>query len=287
MKFSLRYWMREVLAPVVSTDGDSPYAVGLNAEPVRIPSARGLSLFGWFIPAFATTPETMDHPSPTVVLLHGWCGNASSLLPAALVLHHAGYAVLLLEARNHGRSDCDDHTSLPRFAEDLDNAIDWLKAVSSVDARRIAAIGHSVGAAAVLLSASRRNDLFAVVSVAAFAHPEQVMQRWFALRFIPYWPIAWLINRALEKIIGATFSDIAPIKTIATVSCPVLIIHGLQDTLVPVADAHEIRNYSNKQSTELVECDGTHEGFADTDRVSSRIVDFFNATMPPVCDAIA
>jgi uncharacterized protein len=273
--------MRGVLAPVVSTDGDSPQALGLNAHTVSIPSARGLNLFGWFIPT-----ET-NHPSPTVVLLHGWCGNASSLLPAALVLHDAGYAVLLLEARNHGRSDCDDHTSLPRFAEDLDNAIDWLKSLHSVDARRIAAIGHSVGAAAVLLSASRRKDLFAVVSVAAFAHPEQVMRRWFAMRFIPYWPIAWVINRALEKIIGAAFSDIAPIKTVASVSCPVLIIHGLQDALVPITDAHQIRDYSNKHTTEFVECDGTHESFTDADRISSKIVDFFNATVPPICNATA
>jgi uncharacterized protein len=281
MKLSIRYWMKEVLAPEVSTDGDSPQALGLNAHTVSIPSARGLNLFGWFIPTEA------NHPSPTVVLLHGWCGNASSLLPAALVLHRAGYAVLLMEARNHGRSDCDDHTSLPRFAEDLDNAIDWLKAASAVDSKRIAAVGHSVGAAAVLLSASRRNDLFAVVSVAAFAHPEQVMQRWFALRYIPYWPIAWLINRALEKIIGAAFSDIAPIKTIATVSCPVLLIHGRQDALVPIADAHLIRGHSNKQNTEIEECEGTHEGFADADLVSSRILDFFKATMPPICNTAA
>jgi uncharacterized protein len=269
--------MRGVLAPVVSTDGDSPQAFGLSAQTVSIPSARGLNLFGWFIPAIA------DQPSPTVVLLHGWCGNASSLLPAALGLHRAGFAVLLMEARNHGRSDCDDHTSLPRFAEDLDNAIDWLKAVSAVDSKRIAAIGHSVGAAAVLLSASRRNDLFAVVSVAAFAHPEQVMQRWFALRYIPYWPIAWLVNRALEKIIGAAFSEIAPIKTIATVSCPVLLIHGRQDLLVPITDAHQIQNFGAQRGTQLVECDGTHVGFADANQICRRIVDFFKDTMPPIC----
>jgi uncharacterized protein len=279
MKLSIKHWMRDVLAPVGSTEGDSPHALGLKAHTVSIPSARGKNLFGWFIPTLTNSP------SPTVVLLHGWCGNASTLLPAALVLHRAGYAVLLMEARNHGRSDCDDHTSLPRFAEDLDNAIDWLKAVSAVDPLRIAAIGHSVGAAAVLLSASRRNDLFAVVSVAAFAHPEQVMQRWFALRYVPYWPVAWLINRALEKIIGAAFNDIAPIKTIASVSCPVLIIHGRQDALVPIADAHQIRGYSNKQKTEIEECEGTHESFVNADQVGLRIVDFFKATIPPICNA--
>jgi uncharacterized protein len=162
MDISLKYWMKAVLSPMVSTEGESPNAFGLNAQNVRIPSARGLNLFAWFVPTLGISPW------PAVVLLHGWCANASSLLPAAQVLNQAGYAVLLLEARNHGRSDCDDHTSLPRFAEDLDTAVDWLKQHSDVDTSRIAMLGHSVGAAAVLLSASRRRDISAVVSVASF-----------------------------------------------------------------------------------------------------------------------
>jgi uncharacterized protein len=199
--------MKSVLTPGATPEGSQPQAHGLMAQAVRIPAARGLSLFAWFVPDVAAGPR------PTVVLLHGWCGNASNLMPAAQTLNRAGFAVLLMESRNHGRSDRDDHSSLPRFAEDLDSAIDWLKTLSSVDKTRIVAIGHSVGAAAVLLSASRRHDLAAVVSIAAFAHPEQLMQRWFAMRYVPYWPVAWLINRALERVIGASFNDIAPVNT--------------------------------------------------------------------------
>ncbi len=274
MKNWVKRWMSAVLAPIICVEGDCPHVFGLTAQAVKIPSARGLSLFAWFIPALAVTPR------PAVVLLHGWCANASTLLPAAKFLNQAGYSVLLMEARNHGRSDCDDHASLPRFAEDLDNAIDWLKAKTEVDCSRIAALGHSIGAAAVLLSASRRYDLAAVVSVAAFAHPEQLMQRWFALRYIPYWPIAWFINRTLEKIIGAAFSEIAPVKTIALVSCPVLLIHGRQDSVVPIDDARQIRVRANQHNTTLVECDGTHEGFDDAIGISLKILDFFAQSMP-------
>ena len=144
--------MKSVLAPAANVEGSQPHAHGLLAQTVRIPAARGLSLFAWFVPALATGPQ------PTAVLLHGWCGNASNLLLAAQALHRSGFAVLLMESRNHGRSDRDDHSSLPRFAEDLDSAIDWLKALPGVDSTRIVALGHSVGAAAVLLSASRRGE---------------------------------------------------------------------------------------------------------------------------------
>ena len=225
--------MSDVLEPAACVTGSLPQAHGLPAQTIRIPAARGLSLFAWFVPAIAAGPR------PTIVLLHGWCGNASNFLPAAHALHQAGFAVLLIESRNHGRSDWADHSSLPRFAEDLDSAIDWLKTLPLVDTKRIVALGHSIGAAAVLLSASRRHDLAAVVSISAFAHPEQVMRRWFALRYVPYWPLAWLINRALERVIGASFDDIAPVNTVAKSTCPVLLVHGRQDTVVPISDARQ------------------------------------------------
>ena len=260
--------MKSVLAPAATLEGSQPQAHGLRAQTVRIPAARGLSLFAWFVPARASGPR------PAVVLLHGWCGNASNLLLAAQALHRSGFAVLLMESRNHGRSDRDDHSSLPRFAEDLDSAIDWLKALPCVDNTRIVALGHSVGAAAVLLSASRRDDLAAVVSIAAFAHPEQLMRRWFALRYVPYWPLAWLINRSLERVIGASFDDIAPVNTVKKARCPVLLVHGRQDMIVPVTDAHRIWKRGSTPSVTLIERDGSHEGFDDPDGITGDILEF-------------
>ncbi len=272
--FNLRQWLQAVLAPASDLTGPGPEAHGLIAQAVRIPTAQGLGLFAWFVPSLCALP--WQGPSPAVVLLHGWGGNASNLLPAAQALHMAGYAVLLMESRNHGRSDTDDHSSLPRFAEDLDCALDWLRAQTGVDTERLFALGHSVGGAAVLLCASRRRDLRAVISVSAFAHPEQLMQRWFSSRRVPYWPLGWLVNRYLERVIGARFDDIAPVNTLAQTHCPILLVHGLQDDTVPIGDARRILNNRQRSNVSLLECAGTHDAFDNPKEVIARIISFLS-----------
>lgn len=270
--FLLRYLLHAGLAPKSTTQGQQPADLNLPARPVRIPGTLGMTLFAWFIPA------NSPGPSKAIVLLHGWGGNASTLLPAALTLHHAGYAVLLPETRNHGRSDRRGYSALPSFAEDLNCALDWLSSQPEIDSDQLVAMGHSVGAAAVLLSASQRHNLRAVVSISAFAHPEQVMQRWLAEWHIPYRPIGWLVNRYIEKVIGARFCNIAPIQTLPSIHCPVLLLHGLQDTTVPVEDAHRLWRHRGQNVT-LIECNGTHEGFEDLDLVTQRILSFLEQAL--------
>ena len=260
------------LAPLATLEGLQPADLGLTARSVRIPVASGLSLFAWYLPA-----GTVTQPAPAIVLLHGWGGNASTLLSAAQALHGAGYAVLLPESRNHGRSDRDGYSSLPRFAQDLDLALDWLLAQPDINASRVSALGHSVGGAAMLLSASRRHDLHAAISVSAFAHPEQVMRRWLAARRVPYWPLGWLVNRYVERVIGARFRDIAPLHTLARAQCPVLLLHGCQDVMVPLDDARQLWQHRANANVTLLECDGSHEGFDDLADVTRQILNFLQS----------
>ncbi|MCD8514243.1 MAG: alpha/beta hydrolase [Nitrincola sp.] len=122
------------------------------------------------------------------ILTHGWGANRAALLPLVPLLIKAGWSVLLFDVRNHGNSDEDTFSSMPRFAEDIDAAIAWLKAqhyqsitaLTGASLPRVALIGHSVGAAATLLAASRRDDISAVVSLSSFAHPADMMKRWLA-----------------------------------------------------------------------------------------------------------
>ncbi len=244
---------------------------GLPWREVRFATLRGKTLFGWFIP---TGPR-----APAVAVLHGWGGNAEMMLPLAGPLHAAGYAVLLFDARSHGRSDADNFASLPRFAEDLEHAVDWLRHQPEVDAERVGVIGHSVGAGAALLLASRRRDLAAAVSIAAFAHPAGMMRRWLAAKRIPYWPLGAYILFYVQQVIGHRFEDIAPCNTIRRVTCPVLLAHGCEDATVPVSEAREIHANRPNDSVQLLLMPGSHDEYAEIGRHMAVLTEFLDQAM--------
>ena len=271
---SLARWaIRRGLAPARIPPVRTPAALGLRFDEVRIPTENGKQLAGWFIPASSTLEPGA---TPGIVIVHGWGGNAESMLPLTPILHDAGFTLLLVDARCHGLSDEDDFTSLPRFAEDIAHAADWLKQRTGVTS--VAVIGHSVGAGAALLAATRRQDIAALVSVAAFTHPVAMMRRWLAAKHVPYWPLGWLILRYVQAVIGYRFDDIAPINTIRRVRCPTLLVHGAADTTVPVAEAEAIYAARSGDHVHLRIVAGSHDDYADLDRELPALAAFLTQT---------
>lgn len=267
---ALRWLVRRSLAPERIPEHRSPEDFCLSYSEVRLPTANAKFLFGWFVPA------NRMNVAPAVVILHGWGGNAETMLPLARPLHEAGYTTLFIDARCHGRSDEDTFVSLPRFAEDLEHAIDWMRARSEVDPVRIAVLGHSVGAGAALLAACRRADIAAVVSIAAFAHPATMMRRWLAGKGIPYLPIGWLILHYVEWVIGHRFDAIAPLHTIGKVRCPTLLIHGAADETVPVAEAEAIYAARSGEHVHLKVVSGSHDEYGNLDQEIAVLVEFLS-----------
>lgn len=261
---SLLHWgiRRGLAAPRVTESGD-PAPLPYREE--SIPTANGRKLFAWLIGA---APG-----APALIVMHGWGGNAEMMLPLAGPLHAAGYTLLFIDARCHGRSDEDSFASLPRFAEDIEAAVNWL-ATGTEPPARIGVIGHSVGAGAALLAASRSPAIRAVISLAAFAHPAAMMRRWLKSMHLPYWPIGAYILHYVQRTIGHRFDDIAPIQTIADIKCPVLLVHGLEDATIPWQESEAIYNARQSASVELRVMAGSHDDYGDLQQAIGILIDF-------------
>lgn len=256
--------------------------LGPNCRLVSFQTRRDRCLNGWWF----TQPQARG----VIVVVHGWGANRELMLPLARPLVDHGWLVLLYDARNHGDSDTDTFSSMPRFAEDAEAAVDWVQRQPEATGLPVVLLGHSVGAAASLLAASRRSDIRAVVSLSAFAHPGTMMQRWIKAKGIPYIPLGWYTLRYIEHVIGHRYDDIAPVTTVGKLKIPVLIGHGRDDDIVPFRDAERIFDNRGDADVCLLPLTGGHdltehmadhlprlEAFLDPLAPSKRSVD---ATLP-------
>lgn len=248
----------------------TPADFDLPFQQQFVTTVKGKQLFSWLIQA----PESQS----TLVIVHGWGGNAEMVLPLAKPFYEAGIDVLVYDARNHGQSDGDSFSSLPRFAEDLDHVIDWLKLQDPT--RAIIVMGHSVGAAASILCASRREDVALVISIAGFAHPKLVMGRHLDRPCLPK-ILRLLIMAYIQWVIGFRFDDIAPMNRIANVQCPVLLAHGTEDQVIPISDMHLIEaNAEQNHVVNVLSIEGAdHESLEHFQQHANDLVSFITENL--------
>lgn len=233
-------------APVIK-NLKTPQDMKYEYENVSFQTRNDKTLSGWWI----MNTEPSDH---TVILLHGWGANKSLMLPLTKPFIDMGLNVFLFDARNHGDSAKDGISSMPKFSEDLTRAIEFVKNSYPDQAVTTTILGHSVGAAASLLTAVNTDRIDSIILLACFAHPQAVINRYLhKLRFIP--GMVWLVSFYVQKVIGHSFDSIAPVNSIQKINKPLLLIHGKRDNIIPIHDHKRLCSFANSNLSECIALD--------------------------------
>jgi len=154
--------------------------------------------------AYRPTPSA----TYTLLLSHGNAEDLGSVTLLLAGLNSLGFSVFAYDYRGYGRSEGTPSES--RVYADIDAAYEYLVRELQVGPERIVAYGRSLGAgAAVDLAAHRK--LGGLVLESPFLSAFRVMTR------VPLFPFDKFRNAA----------------KIGRVSCPVLILHGEDDEIVP------------------------------------------------------
>ncbi|MHB1164717.1 MAG: alpha/beta hydrolase [Candidatus Nanopelagicales bacterium] len=95
--------------------------------------------------------------APTVVVAHGFAGSAQIMDPLARGLMRAGFTVVTFDFDGHGQNPAplaigpaDRNSSMDALQSALGAVVGWASQQPEVDAGRIALLGHSMGAGAVV-----------------------------------------------------------------------------------------------------------------------------------------
>jgi dipeptidyl aminopeptidase/acylaminoacyl peptidase len=209
----------------------TPADLGLAFEDVRVPTADGLTLPGWFVPA----PGSGEGPG--VALVHGWESARDRLLPMIQFLHAAGFHCLAADVRGHGANLPE---TLPITAGEFgaDALAGWRALHARPEVTRAAILGHSMGAVGAILAAAAEPRIAAVVATSTPADPWRLTRQTFRLARLPFpdviaYPLAWITTRVYLRPRGYRPAGISATSALARIEVPVLLVHGTQDAVVP------------------------------------------------------
>lgn len=250
----------------------TPWELGVPYEEIRLRSADGLSLTGWWLP----------RPESRAVLIgsHGHSGSKDDLLGVGTSAWRAGFNVLLFDYRGRGHSDPWPHTLVSREVDDLLAAV--AHAQSRVEGARVGVIGFSMGAAVAIMAAAREPAIAALVADSSFTSVADVVangvRRSFGL--IPPAPIIHAADALLVGRHGYRFTRARPIDAVGAIAPrPILIIHGGGDTTVPAEHARRLYAAAGEPKQLWVAPDVEHCGayFVDRPAYCARVNAFFGA----------
>ncbi len=212
-------------------------------ERVMIEGNDGLRHESWF---FAAPGSGVDRPAPVVVFFHGNADMIDWLADRARDYAGLGCSTLLVEypgyRANRGKP------SEQSTVEEGVRAVDLIRARPGVDPNRIVLHGMSLGTGvaaqvAARISANEQTGPAALILDSPFTSIASFAARYIVPPSIVKHPFH------TDRVLGA-------------LSCPILILHGTHDTIIPIQHGRALSNL-NPQTT-FVEINAGH---LDLDRV--------------------
>jgi pimeloyl-ACP methyl ester carboxylesterase len=204
--------------------GPPPVLDGVPGESIRISTADGLEIQGWWYALAGPRSGEVESgrsevasaaAPPAVLLLHGNAGDISHRTPLALGLIREGFSVLLLEYRGYGGSEgspSENGLHLDALAAH-DFLLDRLGGSG-----KIVVLGRSMGGAVGAgLAVARPTG--GLILESAFTSLEAM-----AREIYPFVP-GFLFRRLRGR-----FDTVARVRE---ASVPMLVVHGSEDEVVP------------------------------------------------------
>jgi fermentation-respiration switch protein FrsA (DUF1100 family) len=183
-------------------------------------TSDGHAIFGYWLKQGGSAPRV------TIVFSHGKGGNLSQdeEWTHAEMLWRAGFNVLTYDYRGFGKSDGDSEDETTLLA-DAKAALAFALTQPGVTLGRTVSYGHSLGSAPAIGLAAATPGMRALVIESGFSNGQAMAESADPLGF----PVRWLLREPMLNT-----------AKIATITAPVLILHGDADIQIPVQQGRDL-----------------------------------------------
>ncbi|MDX1527573.1 MAG: alpha/beta hydrolase [Gammaproteobacteria bacterium] len=212
----------------------TPQRIGLDYEDVWLQPTGGVRIHGWYLP----------HPEPrgTLLFFHGNAGNIGDRLESLAIFHHLRLNVLIIDYRGYGKSEGSPGES--ESYADAEAAWRHLVETRRIPAGRIVLFGRSMGGAVAAWLASRVAPAGLILESTFTSVPDM------AAKVYPIFPVRLLARIRLDAR-----------ASLAGANAPLLVIHSVNDEIVPVAHGRALFDAAREPKRFLELRGGHNDGF--------------------------
>ena len=225
----IRYIERHSIFFPMKEMSSTPKDVGLSYEDIYFTTIDNKKLNGWFIPA--------HNAEFTLMFVHGNAGNIGHRLEKILLFHVLGLNVFIFDYRGYGKSE--GAPSEKGVYKDIDAAYLYLTDKRRIPKDRIILYGESIGGA-VAIDLASREEVRGLITEETFSSVKDMAK--MAYPVIPHF------------VFSARFNSVSKI---GQVSCPKLIIHSVDDEIVPFYLGEKLLNAA-KPPKKFLKVRGSH-----------------------------
>lgn len=244
---------------------DTPSQHGVSYQNIRLETAEGVSLAAWYTP-----------PKNGAVILNAHGHACARLTEMYALFARNGYGVLAWDFRGHGESEETLCSLGYREALDVEAALDYVLS-SPEGVEHVGAWGASMGGAAVLEAAARREEIEAIVVDSTFPTLEDEFEH-----VIPMAALRPLIRFFAERETGLKVDVLRPVDRIGELSPrPIFLIYGEADGAIPPGSGPRMYEAAGEPKALWMEPDVGHVGMygAFPEEYEQRVVEFFDEAL--------
>ena len=244
-----------------------------NYETVKVDSisrkGKNLKLNGWWIPTIKEPKKNYErlfagkNNSATVLVTHGHGSNIgrldiksdSVIVKGMLPFHHAGYNILAIDLRNHGKSQSSKPLSFGYYeSNDILAGVEWIKNKAknddALDDEKIVVWAESMGAVSAILAAAKdKGNIKALICEAPYADFESTLWarlKKFHLAFLLPWVRFWFNIFSPIKM-----NEISPVNEIKKIKIPMLLIHGTKDQVILFSNFERLQKAAQADDSQI------------------------------------
>ncbi len=194
---------------------------------------------------------------PAVIMCHGFAyfkEEGGLFTDMAAVLAQQGYTVYYFDFSGCGESDGDyKDTSLTKLVADLESVLKVVTGFSYINQQELSLVGQSFGTNVCV--AAKVPNIKRMVLCGAFDNPHELLSSLF-----PDFDETKTVTRdrddgrktTLEPGFWKDIKQYDLPRDIATLSCPILFIHGELDDIVPLESGKRLVGYAQNATLEII-----------------------------------